>query len=901
MLPSVQPAPPWHALPADEVCARLSTSRRGLDSAEAARRLALHGPNELAPAEPLRWPAVLAAQFRSLLILILLAAAGISVFVGEWTESIAIVAIVLMSVGLGFAQEYRAERAIRALRQVAAPKASVLRDGAERVEPSRDLVPGDVISLHTGDRVAADARLLEAVNLTLDEAPLTGESTPVEKQTEPLPAAACAVADRSNLVHAGTSVTCGRGLAVVIATGLGTEFGRVAGLLREVEAVRTPLQVNLDRLGRAMAALAGAVVVLVTAAGLARGAPPFEMFLFGIALAVAVVPEALPAVVTISLALGVKRMSRRNALIRHLPAVETLGCTSVICSDKTGTLTRGEMTVRALFADGADWIVMGVGYEPAGEFQRQGRPVAPTPVLRELLRAAALASDARLERSAEGARIQGDPTEGALVVAAAKAGLLKEQLERECPRCGEIPFDSDRRTMTTLHRCPPGPRCFTKGAPEAILASCTQELTEHGTLPLDEEGRARLRQAAGRMADTALRVLAVARREGDALAQATTEMTFLGLVGMSDPPRAEARGAVATCRDAGVRPVMITGDHPDTARAVARELEMLKTGRVVTGLELEKMSDEELRSQVEGIDVYARVTPEHKLRVVEAWQQQGHVVAMTGDGVNDAPALKKADVGIAMGLTGTDVSREAAAMTLTDDCFASIVGAVEEGRGIFSNIRKYLMYLMSSNVGEIGLIAGATLLGLPMPLTAVQILYVNLATDGFPALALAIDPPDRDLMRRPPRDRRRGMFTRPVVFLIAVGGLWSMVVNLALFQWALASGHPVEHGMTMAFVSLVLIQLFKAYSFRSDRISALVRPFSNRWLNAAVAWELGLLSLVVYLPALQGAFGTHGLVASDLLVAALAASTVLPALELAKLAVRRADAAASPGHPLAER
>jgi len=604
---------------------------------------------------------------------------------------------------------------------------------------------------------------------------------------------------------------------------------------------------------------------------------------------VAVVPEALPAVVTISLAIGVQRMVRRNALIRRLPVVETLGSTSVICSDKTGTLTKDEMTVRRVFVAGQWLDVSGAGYEPTGQFSSQGSPVGPFPLLRQLLQAAALASDAHLVHDeAEGRwHIKGDPTEGALVVAAAKAGLYKQELDARLPRVDEIPFTSETKRMTTLHQQSGGMIAYAKGAPEVILGSCTRQGTADGETRLDESSRESILEAARSLASQALRVLAVAQKSNATRENAEREMTFLGLLGMIDPPRPEAKAAIHTCELAGIKPVMITGDHPLTAQAVARELALLKDGRVVTGPELETWSDAELEQAVGGIDVYARVSPAHKLRVVTAWQKNGQIVAMTGDGVNDAPALKKADVGVAMGITGTDVSREAAAMTLTDDNFASIVAAVEEGRGIFGNIKKYLMYLLSSNVGEIGLMAGATLADLPLPLSAVQILYVNLATDGLPALALAVDPPEDDLMRRQPRDPRRGIFTAPVVTLMLIAGFWSTIVNLLLFVWARQSGRSSEEAMTMTFVSLVLIQFVKAYNFRSDRHSVLRHPFANRWLNIAILWELMLLLLVVYLPFLHRAFGTFSLTLTDWAIVVGLALTVAPVLELAKWLGRR--------------
>jgi Ca2+-transporting ATPase len=735
------------------------------------------------------------------------------------------------------------------------------------------------------------------MNLRADEAPLTGESLPIEKQPEAILQDDVPVGDRRNMVHAGTAITYGRGRAVVVATGIRTEFGKIAQLLETVQTGRTPLQLNLDKVGRILAQAAGAIVVMIVILGLLRGQPLLELFIFGIALAVAVVPEALPAVVTISLAIGVQRMVRRNALVRRLPAVETLGSVSVICSDKTGTLTKDEMTVRKIFVAGQMLELSGIGYEPHGSFLRNGATIEPSGPLVTLLTAAALASDAALLRrdsdgysgaaSAQDWEIKGDPTEGALVVAAAKAGLDKTALEKRFPRVHEIPFTSESKRMTTLHSAEGGSIAYAKGAPEIVLASCTKQLTDTGETRLDGTAQKLILDAAQQMASEALRVLAIAYKPNAAPPDAEQEMTFLGLVGMIDPPRPEARTSIRTCGQAGIKPVMITGDHPLTAQAIARELGVLKNGRAITGAQLAALSDAELAAQVEDIEVFARVSPADKLRVVTALQGNRHIVAMTGDGVNDAPALKKADIGIAMGITGTDVSKEAAAMTLIDDNFASIVAAVEEGRGVFDNIKKYLMFLISSNIGEIGLMIGASVLGLPLPLSAVQILYVNLATDGLPALALAVDPPETDLMQRPPRDPRSGIFTRPVVTLMVIGGLWSAIVNLGIFTWALAARADVTEAMTMTFVSLVLIEFIKAYCFRSERHSVLTQPFANKWLNLAVAWEIALLIAVIYAPMLQQPFGTFSLPIVDWAIVLSGAITILPVLELAKWLVRR--------------
>ena len=881
---------PWHTQTGEEAFAQLQSQPAGLSSPEAASRRQQYGPNEIQAAKRVSPWEILLEQFKNVLILILLGATVISLFLGHGVESIVIAVIVLFAVVLGFVQEYRAERAIEALRQMAAPTTSVLRDGTEVRIPSRELVPGDVIVLHTGDRVPADARLVEAVNLQVEEAALTGESVPVEKHAQALAEEDLQVGDRKNMVYAGTAVTYGRGRALVAATAMQTEFGKIAQMLQSVETGRTPLQQNLDKVGTVLARAAFVVVAIIVALGLLRGQPFIEMLIFGIALAVAVVPEALPAVVTISLAIGVQKMVQRHALIRRLPAVETLGSTSVICSDKTGTLTRDEMTVRKLYTAGQVFEVSGAGYVPEGRFtSADGIAVEPAPAVRQMLTAAVLSSDTQLVQLPDGDwDIKGDPTEGALVVAAAKAGLQKELLDAAHPRIHEFPFSSETKRMTTLHKNGGNLTAYAKGAPEVILAGCDSVLGPDGITPLNEAGRAHILAQAHEMAEQALRVLGIAAKPDTVPETAEQGMTFLGLAGMIDPPRLEARAAIAVCAEAGIRPVMITGDHPVTARAVARELGLLRDGgRVVTGAELEDMSDEQLQRDVEEISVYARVSPAHKLRVVTAWQARGHIAAMTGDGVNDAPALKKADIGIAMGVTGTDVTKEAAAMTLTDDNFASIVAAVEEGRGVFGNIKKYLMYLLSSNIGEIGLMAGSALLGLPLPLTAVQILYVNLATDGLPALALSVDPPEKDLMKRKPRDPRTGIFTRPVVTLMVLGGLWSTLVNLGLFAWAMNSGRSIDEAMTMTFVSLVLIQFFKAYNFRSDRHSVLNRPFENKWLNLAVGWETILLVLIIYLPFLHEAFSTYALPLVDWLIVGGLAVTVVPVLEVAKWMERR--------------
>ncbi|HEU5173832.1 MAG TPA: cation-translocating P-type ATPase [Gemmatimonadaceae bacterium] len=879
----------WHSRDVPDVLAELATTASGLSSDEASRRLSLHGPNELQAVGGVTAWTTLAAQFRNVLVVILLAATILSALLGHGLEAAVIAVIVLLAVLLGFVQEYRAERALESLREMAAPTAHVIRDGAEADIPARELVPGDLIVLHAGDRIPADARVTASAILTVDEAPLTGESAAVEKTPERLAAESLAVGDRRNMVHAGTMVTHGRGQAVVVATGMATEFGRISSLVQTVKPGRTPLQQNLDRLGKMLGKAALAVIAVIVLLGVWRGMPPLEMFIFGIALAVAVVPEALPAVVTISLAIGARRMVKRRALVRRLPVVETLGCTSTICSDKTGTLTRNEMTVRRIATADGVTEVGGLGYDRAGELQRAGATVDPPADVRELLAAAVLASDARVVEDDDGRRrIQGDPTEGALVVAAEKAGLDQAQLNGDQPRRDEIPFTAERRRMTTLHEArDAGSVAYSKGAVDAILPDCATIRRHEADDQLGQAERDAIVALEREMAAAGLRVLAVARKERTDRENAERGMTLLGVIGMMDPPRAEARAAVQTCREAGITPVMITGDHPLTATAIANEIGLLEGRRIVSGTELAAMSDADLARDVDRIGVYARVSPADKLRVVAAWQARRDVVAMTGDGVNDAPALRKADVGIAMGIAGTDVSKDAAGMTLLDDNFATIVAAVEEGRIVFCNIRKYLTFLLSSNVGEILLMAGAALAGMPLPLTAVQVLYVNLATDGLPALALAVDPPEPDLMQRKPRDPQSGVFPRPLIVLLLSGGAWSALVNLGLFAWLLRTGRPLAEAMAVTFVSLVLIQFFKAYSYRSDRYSVLRRPFANRWLNLAIAWEIAVLALVVYVPFVQRPFGTFTFAWTDWALAASLAFTVVPVLEAVKWIERR--------------
>jgi len=883
----------WHTMTSGDVIAGLKSSVSGLYYEEAEKRLEIFGPNEISEAKKTGAMNILADQFKNILMLVLFLAAGISFGLGHYIEASAITIIAFFAISLGFIQEYRAEKAIEALRRMAAPSAFVIRHGTESEIPSNLVVPGDIIIVRQGCKIPADARIMESFNLRTEEASLTGESMSSDKDAGFTGENDIPLGDRRNMIYAGTSVSSGRGKAIVVATAMKAEYGKIAGMIQSVEDSRTPLQENMDRTGGILVKAALAVVSLIVALGVFRGQSFVEMFIFGVALAVAVVPEALPAVVTISLAIGAQRMTRRQALIRRLPAVETLGCTSVICSDKTGTLTRDEMTVRKIYSGGRFFDVSGEGYSPVGGFHENGELTDPPAFLMELLKAAVLCSDAAIIQDSiyMNWKASGDTTEAAMITAAAKTDLIKSELDSRYPRIDEIPFSSETKRMLTLHKDPGGNMVFCKGAPEIVLKTCSSYLDTDGKKPLDEKIRGKIIEASVSMAKDALRILAVAEKQEDILVYPGKDMIFLGLMGMMDPPRSETAESIKTCKIAGIKTVMITGDHPVTAEAIANEIGLVARVKsapvIVTGLELDSMTDEMLENKVEHISVYARVSPVHKLRIVSALQKTGHVVAMTGDGVNDAPALKKADIGIAMGITGTDVTKEASDMTLTDDNFASIVSAVKVGRGIFGNIKKYLMYLLSSNIGEIGLMACASIAGLPLPLSAVQILYVNLATDGLPALALALDPEENDIMQRKPRDPSAGIFTRPVITLMLAGGIWSTMVNLGLFVWAKNSGRSTKEAMTMTFVSLVLIQFFKAYNFRSDRKSVFDKPFANKWLNCAIAWELAMLCMVIYVPFFRTLFGVFCLNIKDWIIIILLAFSVSPVLEFFKWMERR--------------
>jgi len=910
----------------DDVIAALGTdAQRGLSTSAAQSRLQQYGRNELLGEKPLpAWRRFL-AQFEDVLVILLLVATAISA--GLWAyerdaalpyEAIAIFAVVLLNATMGYIQEARAEAAVAALRAMLGAEATVIRDGERRTVPSTEIVPGDIMVIEEGDAIPADGRLRESVALQTAEAALTGESLPVTKDTEAI-ADEVPLGDRRNMVFSGTAVTFGHGTAVVTATAMRTEMGRIAGLLKETPDEATPLQRELDRTGKMLGLVVVVIAVVMIATILivedVRGLPAiFDVLILGVALAVAAVPEGLPAVVTAVLAIGVQRMARRHAIIRHLAAVETLGSATVIASDKTGTLTRNEMTVRVVVTASGRASFEGSGYGPEGRVLREdGGPVegALRVELERALAVADRANNAKVHERDGQWTVQGDPTEGALLVAARKCGLKSDALDQRLPRVGEVPFSSERKLMTTLHRDVEQQArgiVFTKGAPDVLLARCSFEVIGDGRRPLTPARRAEILQVNESLAGKALRTLGVAhlRVAADVLeqyaaapdARVEQDLVFAGLIGMIDPPRAEAKDAVARARSAGIRPLIITGDHPRTAAVIAQELGISEDGRAVTGRAFEALSDAERARTVAEVSVYARVNPEHKLRIVEALRRTGAVVAMTGDGVNDAPALKRADIGIAMGITGTDVSKEAADMVLADDNFASIVAAVEEGRAIFANIRKFLRYLLSSNVGEvltmffgvllakeIGLYAeGGTLV---LPLLATQVLWINLVTDGMPALALGVDPADEGLMRQAPRPVGEGVLTprmwRGIVFvgvIMAAGTLF--VLDASLPGGAVEGAGDLRYAQTMAFTSLMLFQMFNVLNARSDSRSAFVRLFTNRWLWIALGVSVLLQVVVIYLPFLQRAFGTVSLSARDWLFCVSIASSVLWLREISK-------------------
>ena len=914
----------------DEVIAALeSDAQRGLRHDAARARLAQYGVNELASEKPVPPWRRFVRQFQDVLVILLLVATVISAALwaiereAAWPyEAIAIFAIVLLNAGLGYVQEARAEAAIAALRAMSAAHANVIRGGARRSISAAEIVPGDILLVEEGDTIAADARVIESAVLQTAEAALTGESLPVTKDTVPIDEDA-ALGDRHNMVFSGTAVTYGHGTAIVTATGMRTEMGRIAGLLKETPDEATPLQRELNRTGKVLGLVVIAIAVVMVATivlveDLRGAAALFEVLILAVALAVAAVPEGLPAVVTAVLSIGVQRMAQRNAIVRHLAAVETLGSATVIASDKTGTLTKNEMTVRVVVTASGRITFEGAGYAPDGAVRAEGGAPIDGALRVEIERALAVAdraNNATVQQQNGRWTVQGDPTEGALLVAARKCGLSADALGKRLPRVGEVPFSSERKLMSTIHRDTEREHAgivLTKGAPDVLLARCAFEVFGDGRRPLTAARRAEILEINEALAGEALRTLGVAGRwiEEDDLADYTAHpdqrveqsLVFAGLIGMIDPPRPEARDAVARAKRAGIRPIMITGDHPRTAAVIAQELGISADGRTLTGAELERLDADASSRAAADVSVYARVNPEHKLRIVDALRRTGAVVAMTGDGVNDAPALKKADIGVAMGITGTDVSKEAADVVLADDNFATIVAAVAEGRAIFANIRKFLRYLLSSNIGEVmtmffGVLL-ATEIGLPdeegrvvLPLLATQILWINLVTDGAPALALGLDSADDTLMEQPPRPLGEGVLTRRmwrgIVFvgvIMAAGTLF--VLDASLPGGFVDGSGDLRYAQTMAFTTLMLFQVFNVINARSDEQSASVDLFTNRWLWAAIGGSLALQLLVVYAPFLQRAFGTVGLSGRDWVFCGAVASSVLWLRETTKAIAR---------------
>jgi len=878
----------WHALSTEEVLGKLATQLQdGLSAEEVARRQAQYGPNQLVEAPRATFFQMVLGQLKSFVVILLIVASIVSALLGDYVEAAAILAIVVLNAVLGVIQESRAEEALAALKKLAAPESQVLRDGHRQAVPATELVPGDIVYLEAGNYVPADVRLIEAVNLRVEEAALTGESLPVQKSAVQALEKDIPLGDRKNTAFMGTVVSYGRGRGVVTSTGMHTQLGMIATMLQAVEMEETPLQRRLEQLGKTLGWASLAVCALVFIIGWFQGGNPLEMFIIAVSLAIAAVPEGLPAIVTISLALGMREMVRRHALIRRLSSVETLGSATVICSDKTGTLTQNEMTVTRMWVDGQFVEVTGSGYDPQGEFRVGGKAVdlqKDYPAALTALWVGVLNNDAQLDKNRnngdEGYRIIGDPTEGSILVAAAKTGALLDMLSTAYPRENEIPFDSTRKRMVTFHGVKdPRPEDLSpfynaekrswqvvavKGAPDVVLNLCNrvQGMNDRDTLELDEEQRQRVLAANDAMTRDALRVLGVAYRiipsvEGEDLQVWEKDLIFVGLIGMIDPARPEVHPALEKARGAGIRTVMITGDYPNTARAIANSIGLLaQDHQVLTGAQLNEMDDAALQKEVERTDVFARVSPEHKMRIVDALRANGEVVAMTGDGVNDAPAIKRADIGVAMGITGTDVAKETADMVLTDDNYVSIVSAVEQGRIIYSNIRKFVYYLISCNLAEIFIIFLPTVLGKGSPLSAIQLLWLNLITDGAPALALGTEKGDPDIMDQKPRPSKEPIINRFMQLGVLVQTVAITAATLIAYEIGLQT-FDVEHARTMAFLTLSTSELLRAYTARSERYPLLkIGVFTNRWMNWAVLASLTLLLMVVYVPFFNTVFNT---------------------------------------------
>jgi len=867
----------WHQIDPLTVYKKLNTEvTTGLSEKEAEERLHIHGQNKLQEEKATPWPILFLEQFKDFMVIILLVATFVSGLLGEYIDALVIMGIVLVNAILGFVQERKAERSLKALKELSAPEITVFRDGKWTNIASQYAVPGDIVQLENGDRISADIRLIETMRLAIEESSLTGESVASEKNEHIVSNSEAALADQHNMAFAGTMVTRGRGKGVIVHTGMKTEMGKIAHLLQSTESVSTPLQRRLEQLGKILIVGAIFLTILVVLLGIMQGQPAYEMFLAGVSLAVAAIPEGLPAIVTVALALGVQRMIRHKAIVRRLPAVETLGCASVICSDKTGTLTKNDMTVTELWTFSQHVQVEGEGIE--GKFLSNQKPTKVQKDSADLLTYGLLCNNAELQletsdrkqhvKSSDQFTVSGEPTEVALAVSAARHNVYQQKLTNEWIRLDEIPFDSNRKRMTVIVRNREGQKfVITKGAPDVLISRCTSVQVSGEVKSLSMTMRSKWDQTVSRMAKKALRTIAVAVRplpEGATVGvDIEQDMTLIGLQAMMDPPRPDVKDAIKECREAGIKTVMITGDHVDTAKAVAQSLDMLpEHGSVMTGSQLDQLNDGELKKHVGKTYVFARVTPEHKLRIVQAMQQNGHVVAMTGDGVNDAPALKAADIGVAMGKTGTDVAKEAAALVLADDHFSTIKAAIAEGRTIYDNIRKFIRYMLASNVGEILVMLFALLLGLPLPLVAIQILWINLVTDGLPAMALGVDRAENDVMKRAPRHPKEGIFARGLGVKIITRGFLIGAVTLIGFVVTLygTAGIPdLTKAQTVAFTTLVVAQLIHVFDCRSEYSVFHRNPFSNKALVVAVVLSFVMMLAVIYVPFLQPIFYTTAL------------------------------------------
>lgn len=874
----------WHAIDKEKVLQLLHSSIPGLSSGEVKNRHSAYGFNELPEKKRISPVEIFLSQFKNYLVLILIGAAIISAFTGETANVYVILFIILFISILGFVQEYKAERTMEALKKMVALEARVLRDGAVKKIPIRELVPGDIILIEAGDRIPADARLIEAINLETVESSLTGESHPVSKSTDVL-GDETPIAEQKNMVFMGTFATRGNGIAVVTGTGNNTQIGSIAQMI-QIKEEEPPLKIKFAELAKQLATIVLVACVIILIAGTLRGQDILQMLVIAAAIAVAGIPEALPFIVTATLAIGTQRMAKRHAIIRKLPAVETLGCATVICSDKTGTITRGEMTVRKMFTD-AIIEVTGSGYIPEGDFLKGGLKIEPLQDahIAELLKIGMLCNNSFLE-SDGGWRIIGDPTEGALLVAAKKANISVQY-----QRITELPFESERKLMTTLHTTPQGVKAFVKGAPEVVLELCAYAYENGKVRLLNNEDRERILEANRTMAADALRVLAFAEKtfEGEACSEYTTscveqELVFAGLMGMMDPPREEVIEAIAQCKRAGIKTVMITGDNKLTASAVGKTIGLLDEGKVIEGSEIDKMNDEELAEVAQYVSIYARATPAHKLRIVDALKRRGHIVAMTGDGVNDAPALKKADIGVAMGITGTDVAKEASSMVITDDNFATIVHAVEEGRRIYDNIQKSASYLLSVTFAEVAVIFVAfVIMGLPLPLIALQILYVNLVTEEFPALGLSLEPKAMDIMFRKPRHPQEQIISKRILFYTLAMASIFFIGTLTLFAWTLEQTQNLQLAQTTAFATLITCGLFNALNCRSLEQSIFRTGFfTNKWLLLALSGSIIAMMLAIYWQPMQVIFKTAPLGFNAWIRILLVSSTVVIAAEILK-------------------